>query len=322
MVAADAEVENIFAIVNGDRIKLETYESLLSGEARNKFFHFKPPEVEIMRFRREIGDLMVNSKLMLAEAKRRGLEPDLTAVEDDFKKLAWGEGVDSENEEVIRQNLIDRDLISQLETLLHKESDPSEAELRAYYQENLNKFTTPPQSRPAIILFKISRWETSDVWEAGKIRAGVVYEELKSGADFSEMAREYSDDFTAENGGDMGYQHEGMMGDAVQVALDKLNVGEVGEPVMLLEGWAILKLIGRTQPEINPFEKVKERVESLWRRDAKEVSFKSRIARLRENANIQFVDKKYLLLLDELKKIEESEKALKESKGEQFVIVE
>jgi parvulin-like peptidyl-prolyl isomerase len=94
----------------------------------------------------------------------------------------------------------------------------------------------------------------------------------------------------------MGYLHRGMLGDQAQQAVDALAVGEVGEPVTLLEGMAIFRLEDRPTLQLLAFEEVRERARGLWLREYGEQAWQELLKRLRADTVITVDEGHYLPL--------------------------
>jgi parvulin-like peptidyl-prolyl isomerase len=76
-------------------------------------------------------------------------------------------------------------------------------------------------------------------------QAQQIHKELLLGADFAEMARQYSDDpGSREVGGKMGYMPQGVLVPEYEEAALKLSEGEFTEPVKTEFGYHIIQLIG------------------------------------------------------------------------------
>lgn len=67
-------------------------------------------------------------------------------------------------------------------------------------------------------------------------------EKIVTGANFSEQAKAYSDDKSALNGGRMGWFGSGELNPQLEDALDKLQPGQVSEPIRTPMGWHLIKL--------------------------------------------------------------------------------
>jgi peptidyl-prolyl cis-trans isomerase SurA len=72
-----------------------------------------------------------------------------------------------------------------------------------------------------------------------------IKDKLDEGADFAELAKEYSDDTSSANlGGDMGWFHPESFGDRVYQTLLGLQENQISEPFQTEGGWHIMQLLG------------------------------------------------------------------------------
>ncbi|ENS8694453.1 peptidylprolyl isomerase [Neisseria gonorrhoeae] len=69
-----------------------------------------------------------------------------------------------------------------------------------------------------------------------------IYDQARNGTDFTGLARRYSQDASAGNGGDLGWFADGVMVPAFEEAVHALKPGQVGAPVRTQFGWHIIKL--------------------------------------------------------------------------------
>ncbi len=73
----------------------------------------------------------------------------------------------------------------------------------------------------------------------------------EAGEDFSELAREYSEDIgSAQEGGELGWTSPGQMVPEFQTAMDATAVGEISEPIRTQFGWHILLVEGRREQDM------------------------------------------------------------------------
>jgi peptidyl-prolyl cis-trans isomerase SurA len=83
--------------------------------------------------------------------------------------------------------------------------------------------------------------------EAGR-KAAMLEQKLNGGADFSQMAMDYSEHSTASTGGDIGYISESQMGQAdpiLKKTVISMKAGEVSRPIQDKGGYFILKLVSK-----------------------------------------------------------------------------
>ena len=98
-----------------------------------------------------------------------------------------------------------------------------------------------------------------------KLTMDSVLTELKSGNDFAEVAKKYSDDTgTKEKGGDLGFFERRMMVQEFDEAAFNLEVGQVSDVVQTNFGYHIIKLVEK-QPYPS-FEEDKENLKNLLKR--------------------------------------------------------
>jgi parvulin-like peptidyl-prolyl isomerase len=204
--------------------------------------------------------------LLLAEARKRGIQPDRDRIkaavdgyETQYKNSAqWQTNRERMLAAVVPQ-LESESLLQRLEIVVRQVGAPDETAARAYYEQNRSLFVEPEQVKLSIILLKVDPSSRQPVWDSAQAEAQALHRKLAAGADFAELARLHSGDRSAANGGAMDYTHRGMLPEAVHGVVDKLAVGQLAEPVKLLEGIVVLRLDGRRPAQQRSFEQVRDR---------------------------------------------------------------
>jgi parvulin-like peptidyl-prolyl isomerase len=293
----------IYAKVGNMSVTWLDYESEYASQASKKFYHGKPSEAMIAEFQREIGDTLVTNAMLVQEAKRRKLKPDSEEVN---QKLAQFEQRFAQDPNwpkararvlpIITVRLQNESLRSQLEERVRNVPPPSEKQLRKYYEAHPEKFTSPPQTRVSIILLRVDPSAPDADWQKAIEEGQNLVKRARNGEDFATLARDYSGDVTAEDGGDMGYLHEGMLPGLPAQTVSKLQPGEISDPVTLMEGVAIFRLTERKLAEINSFKSVRERARELWLAEKSENAWNSLIAKLKKSTPVQIDESRFLPL--------------------------
>lgn len=75
--------------------------------------------------------------------------------------------------------------------------------------------------------------------------AGRIVQESRSGANFAQLARTFSQSASAETGGDLGWIRSGQLGQRQEAALQGMGKGEISNPIRTETGFYILQLIDR-----------------------------------------------------------------------------
>jgi len=113
----------------------------------------------------------------------------------------------------------------------------SEPEIQAYYKAHKSDFYRVTQYRLEAILLKKNGRFTGKLPETWK----KIRQELASGKSFSSLAKEYSEDESAKNGGDMGWQKD--LNKKIMEVVKSLKKGEISKtPLVLGQGEYILRM--------------------------------------------------------------------------------
>ena len=137
---------------------------------------------------------------------------------------------------MLRQKLVDREF--------GKELDVSDDEVRQFYRENRDEF--PGRSDVVTLKHIFIKFQTTEAdREIALNRAKDVLESIRDGADFGEMAKNFSDHSpTKASGGDIGYFLPGMgqQDPKFEEAASKLAVGEISDIIETPGGYDIVKV--------------------------------------------------------------------------------
>jgi peptidyl-prolyl cis-trans isomerase C len=132
------------------------------------------------------------------------------------------------------------------------------ARAREIYLGDRERFRTPAEVSASHILFDI-RKHGSD--EARKL-AEQARARLVAGADFRTVAREVSEDpSVAQNGGELGwFTKDKMVAPFANAAFAMKTVGSISEPVQTSFGWHLIRLDGRKDGVVKPFDEVRDEI--------------------------------------------------------------
>jgi parvulin-like peptidyl-prolyl isomerase len=303
--AAASAPKAIFARVGDAVVTREEYNAAFNAASRGKFYHGKPPEAEIAAMQREVGDQLVARILLIREAKLRGIKADPAEVQKTVQSYdqryanseQWKKSRDKMLANVIPR-LEEDSMLAQLEKSVRNVAKPGVKEVKAYYAAHPEKFTEPEQLRVAVILLKVDPSAPRETWIKADEEAKEIANKLRAGADFAALARARSADGSAQQGGDMGYLHGGMLPDGTQQVLNAMKLGEISNPVQLLEGMAVFRLTDRKVSKLNSFDTVQDRAQDLLQRDQADQAWKKLIADLRKKTPAQIDQSQFLPLAD------------------------
>ncbi|HKI99620.1 MAG TPA: SurA N-terminal domain-containing protein [bacterium] len=146
-----------------------------------------------------------------------------------------------------------------------------ERAVERYFQRNADKeFTTPKQVRASHILRRLPKDATpKQVTEARKLLEGVLAK-ARAGESFAKLAKEYSQDFSAKNGGDLGFFTRDQMVPAFADAAFSLPKGGISRVVRSPFGLHIIKVTDIKPGSRKSLKEVHDQIEAKLRSELAE----------------------------------------------------
>lgn len=131
-----------------------------------------------------------------------------------------------------------------------------------YYLAHKQKYVQPEQIQAAHILWSL-KCDCEDSDGAKRAQAETVLQELRTGADFAELAKKYSDDKeSAAKGGDLGqwFTRGALVKPFEDIAFALPEPGALSDVIKTEYGYHIIKLIARESAGAQSFEQVKGKI--------------------------------------------------------------
>lgn len=228
------------------------------------------------------------------------LERDIEAIIKDLRKT--GTVVDKLARQRLIDRLIEQKMIAQYAQKIGYQDNPnvqkriqimSEMVLRDTYLSDIISKKINDKNIKQAFDKKMAEYEPEFEYNASHILvknfqdAQMIKHKIDKGADFAQMVLKHSMDQETNSAGDLGFFSEEMMGATFTQVANKLEIGEVSEPVRTSFGWHIVKLIAKRQLPVPTFEQLKPSIENELSQEVIE----NHIAKLKKDANIQLFNK-------------------------------
>jgi peptidyl-prolyl cis-trans isomerase SurA len=260
---------DVWAVVNGKEIKREEvdkyYRTQVNPEGQ------EPALEESLSKKLNVLDELIYNEILLEKAKKLNLEASDGEVEDKFTEMKSPYTEDEFQRRLSDQAMTVEDLKFQLrrqlsiQKLLNREVVAkitiTDQDVTDFYNANKAQFNVAePQYHIAQIVVtprkeqQIRNRKNDDATNEAEAQRKVkmLTDRLNSGADFAQLAMDYSEDLnTAGTGGDLGYVPESALNQsdpALKKTVVGMKPGQVSPPIQLKEGYRILKLITRESP--------------------------------------------------------------------------
>jgi len=141
---------------------------------------------------------------------------------------------------------------------LKKEIKLTDADIDKYYRDNIAQFKELERVKVSRIFMPFTEKDKADV--LGQVRA--IRDRMDKGEDFAELAKKFSKDDKAKDGGDWGLYDWKSLPTAEQEAVAKLEQGKVSNVLETEAGASILKVTEKAPERTFPLDEVKPRIQS------------------------------------------------------------
>jgi parvulin-like peptidyl-prolyl isomerase len=135
---------------------------------------------------------------------------------------------------------------------------PSEAETKAAYDANIAQFRVPAQIRLAQILIRLPENANASEVKRALATAQEISTKIDGGANFGELAKQYSQDESSKNnGGEIEWINENLLTPQFRTTVASLKGNAASKPVRSPFGYQIVKVVDRKPESTIPFSDVR-----------------------------------------------------------------
>lgn len=253
----------VVATVNGKDItaqQLDEEVAVMKSGMEQQGFNFEGEggkELEAL-LRSNVLEQMIDLELVMQEAEQLGLMPTEKEINEELALIKEQFGSEGEYKKFLAANGFNEPKLKEMikqqqawvklqEKITAEVAEPSEDEIKTYYEENKEQFSRPEQRQVSHILIGTGDYSNGkNRSEAdAKVQALQLVDKLAAGADFAALAKEYSDDpGSKDNGGQYPPFSKGSgFAKEFEDAAFALNKGEyTTEPVRTQFGYHIIRL--------------------------------------------------------------------------------
>ena len=300
--ASGQETETIkdpVAVVNGIEISSNEYETEVNLQLQQASQQGRQiPDAMLPKIKADILNHLIDREVLYQESQKKNIAVNAERVnkeiktikdrfpsQEEFEKIIAEMGIsEAEIKSQIERNLAIRQLI---DTQVIDKITVSEADTKAYYDNNPNLFKKPEQVKASHILIKVES-DATDLQKAqARIEIAKIQQKLKDGQDFATLAREHSQGPSAKNGGDLGYFGRGQMVKPFEDAAFALKPGQVSEIVETQFGYHLIKVVDKQPERIMAYAEVKDRLNQHLKTQRIDQEAKKYIDTLKKDAKIE-----------------------------------
>lgn len=260
-----AATSETVATVEGENIsKDDLYDFLVKSggqEALSALIDEKVIALEVKKEKIKIADEDIEKELAVSIENAGGEEAYKAALEQN--------GL---TEQDLKDNIIQ---YLSIRKLVEPRIEITDDEIETYFKENQELYDQEEQV------------EASHILVEDEATAKEVEKKIADGEEFAELAKEYSSDGSAENGGELGFFPRGQMVEEFDKAVFEMEVGKISEPIKTEFGYHIIHLTDKNEEKEATLEDHKEEIKEQLFETKLQTEYGGWLTEVKENYKIE-----------------------------------
>jgi len=210
-----------------------------------------PPEGQLEEW---AAENIIERMVMMQAAAKMDADIPTERIDEAFEEVKDNIG-ETPEEEVRAEIALQVKLDMLMQQAVAGVAEPPEAELKAYYNENLEMFVRPEQVRASHIIKHVNPNVDRETAFAEIVE---IQSRLNAGTPFEDLASQHSD--CPDSAGDLGYFERGQMVEEFENVAFGMKVDEISDIFLTDFGYHIVKLNDHVPGGPVPFDDVKEQL--------------------------------------------------------------
>ena len=226
---------------------------------------FDENDPQIVQFKKSILDNLVNRELLYIEASKnppkdlnKQVDEKLNQIKTNFKSEEDFQNYLSKmntSEKEVRNNLSKNIILENYVKSIADKITISDKEIKEYYNKNKDEFKQKEQVRASHIIILSKNGE-----KMAEEKINKIYNEIINGLSFEEAAKKYSEDGSANVGGDLGFFERGKMVKEFEDVAFNTKVGEISKPFKTEFGYHVLMVTDKKEEKQLSLNEAKENI--------------------------------------------------------------
>ncbi len=299
--AATEVLDRIAAVVNGEvllvsevdrsgKIALDDIPSSLTADEKLN---------RTTEIRKQALDTLIDDLLTRQQVRERKIVVTDEEVEQELKNLMEYNKLDKEQLTAALANegkTIDefrKELKNQVEQRklfgmdIQSKVQVGEKDIESYYQMQYQSGASNEKIRASHILFMLPENCSPEQEQTARAKAEKVLKQIRSGASFAELAKQYSEDASGAQGGDLGWFRRGDMLPNFEKAAFALKPGAVSDVVRTRFGLHLIMVNERVTEGARPLDEVRDEIRARLHREKTTKAVRDWLDEIRRKSHIE-----------------------------------
>jgi peptidyl-prolyl cis-trans isomerase C len=249
-------------------------------------------------FNLRLLDQMIERTLLSQEAKAAGIVVSDSTLNGVFEQFTMQAGGADRVDQMLApvgltrddfRNAVRRDLT--IRTYVEQKITPaiavSETDSRAFYDQNPQMFGGQDSVRVQHIILLAQAMDTDQQKKDRQARIEMIRQRALDGDDFAALAREYSQDNSAPQGGDLGFFTRGSMVKPFEDAAFSLKKGQISPVVETQFGVHVIKCTDKRPARAITYSDAKDRIDLMLKQQQLATELRTRLQKSKDAAIIK-----------------------------------
>lgn len=293
-IAADIKAnDNIVAIVNDDVITKQELDVMVK-QLRMQIP--KGKQIDTNTLQQQALTHLINKDLLIQAAKRANIQiskEDVNEAIQNFaaqrhmsvKELVHKIAKEGISESQLRQTMTENLLVQRLEqSEVMAKSQVTDAEINSAIARAQQEGRQLPPPLTAYSYHVQHILIKNDNAVSRKLINQIAHQ-ARSGASFEQLARQYSQDGSAENGGDLGWLVDGETVPQFEATFKALQPGQISQPVRTQFGWHVIRLED-VKSDDSPQQRIRNGMRAVLVQEKREILHQNLLKQLQNQSYI------------------------------------
>lgn len=294
-------VDRVAAVINDEAITQSELEMYLRPiyEGLRQQFEGEDLMQRLNETRLKLLNQMIEDRLVFQKAKAMDLKADESEIEEEVDRLkkrypseeALEKEMASQGYSLsgLRENIRRQILVRKLQDIeVRSRVVVSPREIEEYYKSHISEFEQELRMKLLSITIRKSKEaeEKGLVDEVAKKKIQSIETRIRNGEDFASLARQFSEDSHAGEGGQVGWVRKGEFLSSIEKALHDLNQGAISPVLETAAGYHLFRIEEKDPGKVSPLNEVREKIRTILFREKAEKRFKEWMEELKAQAYI------------------------------------
>ncbi len=241
---------------------------------------------------------MVADELVYQKAVALGMKTTDAEVQDKFAGAIKSMGGDAKMNIALANRGLDRTAFIReltrnltvekfIQETIGKKIVITPAEVTGYFNDHILDFRHPDLVRTSHILILVQPSATSQQDKQARLLAASLLVRARQGEDFAKLARDYSMDLSASDGGDLGFLPQGSLAAEYEAAAFTLPVGGLSDLVRTSAGYHIIKVTEKKKEGVSELEEVRPSLTKYIKNQRENAALEKTIQSLAATAKLE-----------------------------------